>query len=398
MRTVIIVLLVLFAAGGGTWYACTRGNNTAPPVRTAPVEAGDLFITASATGTVAADVQVDVKSRASGEVIEVAVEAGDTVLAGDLLVRLDPTNEERKLRDAEAAMISARARLAQADAALASARANSAEEQAKAQRREAAYAAGLVSAEEVRQQRTAADVSLQTIVQREADIRSARAALEQANLTIADAQQRLRETTISAPVDGTVLSVGVERGSIVSSGVSNVGGGSVLLTLADLNRLYVTVKLDEAQIGAVRAGQDAAVRVDAYPQRTFSGIVERVTPLGTATSNVVTFDIKVLVTDSGAALLLPGMSADVEITTAAHRSQLLVPSAALRSIRGERFVVTAAGETVPVTTGATDGTSTVVTSGLREGDEVVIAGSSGEGRESSRGFNPFGGMRGGGRH
>ncbi len=395
MRTALIVLLVLLAAGGGTWYACTRGGEEAPTAQTAMIEVGDLFITANATGTVAADVQVDVKSRASGEVIEVAVEAGDTVTAGDLLVRLDPTDEERKLRDVEAAMISARARLAQAEAALASARANSAEEQAKAARREAAFAAGLVSAEEVRQQRTAAAVSLQTIIQREADIRSARASLEQANLTIADAQQRLAETVIRAPVDGTVLAVGVERGSIVSSGVSNVGGGSVLLTLADMAKLFVTVKLDEAQIGSVRSAQPASIRVDAYPTRTFTGTVERVTPLGVSTSNVVTFDVKVLVTDAGAVLLLPGMSADVEITTAAHRSQLLAPSAALRSSRGERYVVLASGDSVPVTTGATDGNSTVITAGLREGDEVVIAGSGSDRARASGGFNPFGGMRGG---
>ena len=117
---------------------------------------------------------------------------------------------------------------------------------------------------------------------------AAQAALASARLNVSDAQRRRDATTIVAPIAGTVLSVNVERGSMVSSAVTNVGGGSAIMTLADLSDLRVIGAIDEAQIGSVAVGQDVEIRVDAYRNTTFTGRVERVSPLGTNTSNVVT--------------------------------------------------------------------------------------------------------------
>lgn len=377
MRKALIIILIVVAIAAIV-YAVYQQTKTAAPtgIRSERATIGDLRLTASASGTVTAELQVEIKSRASGTVIEVAVEPGDFVHAGDLLARLDPVDENRKLQNAEAAAISARARLAQSESQLATSQSDAADARARAERRTAAYAAGLISLEEERTARTAAESAGRAVLQRQADIRSARAALDQANLAIADAQQRLTETIIRAPSDGTMLAVNIEPGSTVSSGITNVGGGTAIMTLADLSKLFVAVQLDEAQIGAVKAGQRARIRVDAYPQQPFKGKVDRITPLGVATSSVVTFDVKVAVTDDSAALLLPGMSADVEIITEILSDQLLIPVAGLRSERGEKFVLLADKEQTRrvVTTGATDGISIVILTGLQEGDAVITAG------------------------
>ncbi len=178
-----------------------------------------------------------------------------------------------------------------------------------------------------------------------------------------------------APIAGTVLSVAVERGSIVSSGMTNVGGGTPVLTLADMGRLYVILKLDEAQVGDVKPGQAAQIRLDAYPDRVFRGEVERIAPLGATEANVVTFDVKVRIVGDTERLMRPGMSADVEITTARHEGLLLVPVAALRSEGKDRFVLLASGARRDVKTGPTDGVRIAIEEGLAEGDAVVVAGS-----------------------
>jgi HlyD family secretion protein len=324
----VIVFTALILGGGAAWWF-TREEEK-PEVKTAIVRRGDLEVIAAASGRVEADVQVEVKSRASGEVIDILIQAGDVVRAGDLLVRLDPADEERRLREAEAEVMTARARLAQAQSALAASRADLLEEQGRLARRQSAYRGGLVSGEELQAVKTSAEVAREAVAQREADVSSAQAAVSQAALAIEEARKRLSETIIRSVVNGTVLQVAVERGTIVASGISNVGGGTTLLTVADLSKLQVIVKLDEAGIGAVAAGQDVRIRVDAFPDRVFSGLVERITPLGVSEANIVTFDVNVRITDRAAHLLLPGMSTDVEIVTALHDDVLLIPSAALR--------------------------------------------------------------------
>jgi len=202
---------------------------------------------------------------------------------------------------------------------------------------------------------------------------AARSEIDRAQLTIDETKRRLEETTIRAPITGTVLSVLVERGTIISSGITNVGGGTPLLTLADLSRLYVVGDLDEAQVGKVKSGQDVEIHVDAYPRRVFRGRVEHVSPLGKETSNIVTFDVEIVVTDKDAHLLRSGMSADLEIITSRHQDVLLVPVSAVRSEGRNRFVLMASGEQRTIKTGASDGSSMVILKGLDDGEKVLIA-------------------------
>lgn len=394
MTAMVVGSIAFFRTGGGDQ----------PAVKTVKVSRGDLVISSAASGTVEAHLQVDVKSRASGEVIEIPVEPGDTVRQGDLLVKLDPTDEENNVRDAELAAAGTRSQEAQSAASVASARANAADAAAKAARRQQALRAKLVSKEEAMTAQTTADVAAKAVDQQLAGYRSAQIDRQRADISIEEARRRLKETIIRSPISGTIISVGVDLGTIVASGISNVGGGTSLLSVADLSQLHVIVALDEASIGVVKSGQRANIRIDAFPEMVFSGVVDLITPLGVKEANIVTFAVRVKVTGEEARVLLPGMTADVEIVTKEIKNVLLIPSAAIRTDtsaaqnggRRARYVLLVSGEKRTIKTGATDGLQVVVLEGLSEGEEIQIGAAGPARTASNRSSSPIP-MMGGGR-
>lgn len=271
-------------------------------------------------------------------------------------------------------MAKARAALAEAKAQLASSQASLHHATQSAALDTRGVGLGLTAPESARTSARDQDLAGHEVELRKAQVDSAKAQLDAARLAVEEARRTLDRTRIKAPFGGTVLSVGVERGSIVSSPMGNVNGGTALITLADLTDLRVIGQLDEAQIGRVHPGQAVTFRVDAYPERTFTGKVHRVSPLGTVDTNVVVFDVEVIVTDPEVSLLRSGMSADVEIVTAHSEGVLLIPLTAVRSAGAQREVQLASGQVVPIRTGATDGTNIIVQDGLQEGDMVVTDG------------------------
>lgn len=388
---IAVVVAVLAVVGFFVYRARSRSDAAAAGTggTIVVVTRGSLVETASASGTIEPHVQVEVKSRASGEVIEILVEEGQAVAAGDLLFRLDPADAERAVREARVSARRSAAEVAQARASLAIAEVESAD--ARTSRDVSARGAelGLVSADADRTANRAQTVAEATVELRRAQVGASSASLASSRLGVDEATRRLAETDIRAPIAGTILSVSVERGSIVASAVTNVGGGTALATLADLSDLRVVGQIDEAQIGRVSIGQKAMIRVDAYPDRTFEGRVERVSPLGTTVSNVVTFDVEMSITDPDANLLRSGMSADVEIETGRFDRVVLVPLLAVRTARGRRFVRLESGEERTIRTGASDGTNLVVLSGLREGDRLRVGGDAPAPASSSTAI-PFG--------
>ncbi len=376
MKRKLIVISIVILIGMGAAFAALslRPQESDARTGTSAVRQGDLVEMASASGTVRPDVQVEVKSRASGEVIEVAVEEGDQVEAGQVLVRLDPRDAEQDLREAEMELSRARDDLTQSRAQLLVAQAQAEESGAQSAVRNRGAELGLVSDEDRRSAASSAEVARANVTLRQAQLRATRTALESTTLRVEEARRRLEETTIHAPVAGTVLSVAVEVGSIVASGITSVSGGTALMTIADLSDLRVVGAIDEAQVGQVEAGQDVTVRVDAYPTRTFSGRVSRVSPLGVETSNIVTFDVEVVITDEDVHLLRSGMSADLEIVTTRYEGVPLIPITAVQGQGKRQFVSLSSGERRRVKLGPTDGTSIVVLDGLEPGDQIALAG------------------------
>ncbi|MCZ7607357.1 MAG: efflux RND transporter periplasmic adaptor subunit [Planctomycetota bacterium] len=345
-------------------------SDPAPP-KLVTVTRGELVEAASLSGKVEANAQVEVKSRASGEVIEIAVKVGDLVTAGDLLIKLDPADETRAVSQAEAALQSAQARLSRAQAALNIAQLQAAEAKAKYDAR-LKDAGDVITKEELRVARSNWEIAEGNVKSLQSDVQSSEAELRSAQLNLDQANLRLSETTIVAPIAATVLKIDVEKGTIIASGISNIGGGTALLTLGDLSALTVVGALDEADVGRVDEGQQVQIRVDAWPRRVFSGVVDTLSPLGVETSNIVTFDLDVRVTDKDFYLLRPGMNADLEVITGRHAGVLLVPVSAIYSEGEQYYVLTAEGERRDVKLGATDGTRYVVTEGVEEGQQLRV--------------------------
>ncbi|MFO0747541.1 MAG: efflux RND transporter periplasmic adaptor subunit [Myxococcota bacterium] len=393
-------LLVLAAAGGVVWYLTQPAAASVDAnQRAITVEKGVLVETAAASGKIEPHTQVEVKSRTAGEVVEILVKEGQEVKVGDLMVRLDPGDAERELQAKQIALTKLEAQLTQSKAALTVAQLQASEARANAKVQADGTQLGVVAGTSSRTAKSQASVAAATVTQRQADIGGVEASIESAKVDVELAQRKLDQTKIFAPITGTVLAVNVEIGTIVSSALTNVNGGSGVVTLADLSDLRVIGQIDEAQIGKVAPQQAVAVRVDAYPDRTFTGTVERVSPLGVSTSNVVTFDVEIVVTDAQKSLLKSGMSADVEITTKKTDGAVLVPLTAISSKGPARFVKLANGEERRIKTGASDGSRIQVVDGLKEGDKILpvaVTAAADTGAPKPSSPFPMGGGRGGG--
>jgi len=409
-------LLVLAGVG---WWLRARGKTRKQPdaaeaaatAQTATVEKGALRVVVEATGRVVPEQEIEIKCKASGEIIKLPVDVSDAVKKGDVLVQLDPADEERSVRRAEVALAVSEARLAQAqlaleiaqqelatertraEPALRSAQAKAQEAEARLTRVEQLLEKKIASPEELDSARTtraqavsdleAARARIEElkakamqIQSRRQDLRIAEAQVETDKLSLSDTNQRLADTTVKAPIAGTVAERGVQVGQIIASGINNVGGGTTVMTLADLSRVYVLVTVDESDIGRIQVDQRVRITVDAYPDTPFPGRVVRVATKGQSTSNVVTFEVKVEVRGPSSRLLKPEMTANVEIVAVEKEDVLLLPAQALGRKRRERFVILpkpdGTEEERTVTTGASDGEKIEIVDGLAEGETVLL--------------------------
>ena len=269
-----------------------------------PVERRDLLVSVSASGDIEPNLTVDVKSKASGEIIEMRVETGDEVRAGDLLARIDPRLPRNTLAQAEANLDVARAQLQNARAQL--------------DRAEKLFNEKLISEVEIESSKLAHATANAAVVRAESDLETARDAME--------------DTQVKAPLSGTIIQKSVELGTVISSPTRDVGGGTVLFRMANLDTMQVRTLVDETDIGKVQPGPPAEVRVDAYPNRPFSGRVLKVEPLAVVQQNVTMFPVLIDIANPGH-LLKPGMNAEVEVRVGERRGVLTVPNAALRTPR-----------------------------------------------------------------
>jgi hypothetical protein len=171
-----------------------------------------------------------------------------------------------------------------------------------------------------------------------------------ATAALSSAEDRLRDTRILAPITGIILSRSVDLGQIIASAVSNVGGGTVLATVADMGEVHVLTNVDEVDIGKVAIGQRAQMVADAFPDDSFDGEVVRIAPLGKTQQNVTTFSVVILVKNIGGKLKA-GMSASVDIEIFRRQNVVLVPNEALKDPRSEQGrALLVSIKTVPDTT------------------------------------------------
>jgi HlyD family secretion protein len=269
-----------------------------------PVVRRTIVVSVRAAGQVLPDTVVEVKSKASGEILDIHVETGQVVPRGALMVRIDQRTARNTLAEAEAALEVAKARLANAEA----------------QRRRSDQ---LFKSQSITEQEH--ETAVLAVANANAEVVRAEVSGENARISMDD-------TDVRAPIAGTVITKSVERGQVISSPTRDVGGGTVLLKMADLNLVQVRTLVDETDIGKIRAGLRATVTVDAYPNQPFEGSVLKIEPQAETQQNVTMFAVLVRI-ENRSGLLRPGMNSEVEVHVGQRDSVLAVPSAALRTPR-----------------------------------------------------------------
>ena len=269
-----------------------------------PVERRDIVVSAEAAGTVEPILVVDVKSKASGEILEIRGETGDIIGQGELLVRVDPRDPNNAVAQAEADLEVARAQLSNAEA--------------QKRRADQMFEAQLIS----EQEHEAGNLQYA----------NARAQSVRAERALQTARDQLDDTNVRAPITGTIIQKSVERGQVIASATREVTGGTVLLRMADLNEVQVRTLVDETDIGKIQAGMQATITVDAYPNRPFEGRVLKIEPQSSVSQNVTMFPVLIRIPNEQG-FLRPGMNASVEIHVANRSNVLAIPNSALRTTR-----------------------------------------------------------------
>jgi len=269
-------------------------------IQTVPAEIRDLRITAEATGELEPVLKVEVKSKASGEILQLHVDSGDEVEPGTLLAQVDPRDVNNAYEQAEA------------DLAVAQERMNIAERQRDRSRE-------LLEVEVI---------TAQEYESKQLEYANAQSALVRATTNLELATLRRTDVTIRAPMAGTILEKLVEAGQVIQSATQNVSGGTTLFMMANLDDMRVRTLVDETDMGQLTSGMIATVQVEAFPDRTFRGEIEKIEPQAVVNQNVTMFPVIVLL-DNRAGLLKPGMNAEVEVLVDERLQTLTVPNSAV---------------------------------------------------------------------
>jgi HlyD family secretion protein len=273
-------------------------------IQTAPVERRTIVVQAEASGVIEPINVVEVKSRSSGQVIEMPVETGDLVRPGALIVQLDTRDVQNSYDQAKADLDAAEKRLEVSTI--------------QKQRSDQLLAQKIITPQENEAAQLDYSNSMTAIVR-------TRAALD-------IAQQRLDDARVTAPVAGTIIGKPVALGQVIQSGTSTAGGGTTIVTMADLNKVRARALVNETDIGQVRPGQEATVTVDAFPDRPFRGVVEKIEPQAVVQQNVTMFPVLVTL-ENREALLMPGMNGEVAIVSERREDVVAVPNEAIRGVR-----------------------------------------------------------------
>ncbi len=379
-----------FLAVAGVLIAATRGGTKIDPSKLAKVEKGDLAKSVVATGKVEPITKVEIKSKASGIVKKLYIDAGDRVKKGQLLAELD--KEEIAARVAQAR--------AQMEASQASAKGTEADlERAKVdaegpdvpmlkrayERSQGMAKEGVVSASALDDAQKNYELALnkQNVAKAQVQVLKAKVgqaeaqvAQDRANLT--QLEEQLSYTTIASPIDGIILSRDVEVGDAVSSILVLGSSATLIMTLGDTSEVYVKGKVDESDIGKVYLGQPARIKVESFKDKTFNGKVTKISPMGVEKDNVTTFEVRVSINNPGGELKA-AMTANAEIILEEHKNVLQIPEGSILYDKDKKASVEIPDEKgkegkrkIAVNIGISNGAKTEVLGGLKEGDQVVL--------------------------
>lgn len=293
--------MVRAALLAGGLAACKKAT-PAPVFEKVPVERRDIVVAASAAGAIQPILTIDVKSQASGAITAMRVQTGDDVKPGQVLALIDPRLPKSALDQAQAALAVAKAQYATAATQFA--------------REDTLLKSQVITQQEYETTQVA--------------FAQAKAGMVNAQSNLADAQIAYDQTRVTAPLSGTIIVKNVDLGTVISSPARDVGGGTVLFRMANLDTVQVQGLVDETDIGKIQPGLPVTITVDAFPNRPFDGTVLKIEPQATVTQNVTQFPVLVNILNPGH-LLKPGMNTEVEVHVGQRQGVLAIPNAALRT-------------------------------------------------------------------
>jgi HlyD family secretion protein len=402
---VVVLLLCLY------FLPSTVSENPKKPVfKTSKVISGDLSVKISATGLVEPNFKVEVKSKASGEVLSFPFVEGDNVKKGILLLQLDKSDEKRNVAKARIELSSSSAKLKKAQTALLlqktkydtdikfsqsdieTALANLKEAEDKLKRQNELYEKKFISQESLDSSKTLFKVNQEKLVQahtrfqtandsihditmKENEIELVQSEVERSLIALDEVKERLDETEIFAPINGIIIEKLVEEGQIIASGISNVSGGTAIANIADMSRLFIIADIDETDIGSVKIGQAVRITADAFPNKILGGTVTRIAPQGVIDNSITIFKVKIEVQGLGKSLLKPMMSANIEIVTQQVKDTVYVSRAGILKDEEGKYVMLLKNdqpEKTRVKTGIKNPIHVQILSGLKPDDAVIL--------------------------
>ena len=382
-----LLALVLIVLGV---TAATRGGTKIDPTKLAKVERGDLAKSVVATGKVEPITKVEIKSKASGIVKKLLVDAGDRVKKGQVLCELDRDEIEAQVNSARAQLLASQAAERGAGADLARAKVDAEGPDVPLLKR--AYDRAMRMAKEGVVSQSSLDdaqknyelalnkqnVAKAQVLVLTAKEKQAAAQVQQDKANLAQLEEQLSYTTITSPIDGVILSRDVEMGDAVSSILVLGSSATLIMTLGDTSQVYVKGKVDESDIGKVYLGQPARIKVESFKDKTFHGKVTKIAPMGVEKDNVTTFEVRVSINNPGGELKA-NMTANAEIILEEHKNVLQIPEGALIYDKDKKTYVQVpdpsakdGARKVAINAGISNGAKTEVLSGLKEGEQVVL--------------------------
>ena len=294
-----ILFTLIFIYGCGS---SEQSNSNTQYYKKQDTQTQQLELSIEASGIIEAISSVEIKSKASGEILFLGAEVGDFINKGFVLGQIDQRTPKNILDQSKSDLDAAKVRLSNA---------------------ESQYDRG----KELHDNGSISDKEYEDIQE---NFAQAKSTLVRTEVTFENAKIALDDTVVRSPVEGTVISRPVEVGQVISSPTSAVGGGTLLMTMADLSKVRVRALVDEIDVGKVSIGQSVSIKVAAYRDKEFYGIVAKVEPLARIEQNVTTFPVLIDINNDENLLLL-GMNTDVVIEILNEQVSLSVPSMSLRT-------------------------------------------------------------------
>jgi HlyD family secretion protein len=377
----LVVTGVLIASSSGTKI---------DPSKLAKVEKGDLAKSVVATGKIEPITKVEIKSKASGIVKKLHVEYGDKVKKGQVLAELDKEEIQARVAQAQAQLEASSASLNGTRADLERAKVDAEGPDVPLLKRAYVRAQGMakegvVSASALDEAQKNYEMSLNKQNVSKAQLQVLQAKIGQAQGQVAQDRANLKQleeqlgyTTIESPIDGIVLSRDVEIGDAVSSILVLGSSATLVMTLGDTSEVYVKGKVDESDIGKVYLGQPARIKVESFKDKTFTGKVTKISPMGVEKDNVTTFEVRVSI-NNPEGVLKAMMTANAEIILEEHKGVLQIPEGSIIYDKDKKASVEIPDpkakegkKKIAVNIGISNGAKTELLQGLKEGDQVVL--------------------------